>query len=320
MSVKVIEICDLKEDTKMNIAVFASHGGSDLQAIIDGCNSNQINARVAVVISNNEDSMALQRAKKENIPSYHLSVKKVGSEEILAQEIIEVLSKYDIEMIFLAGYMRMLHVSILEKYNNRIFNIHPALLPKFGGKGMYGMNVHNAVIEAGEKETGVTIHRVNAEYDSGEIVAQTKVPVQENDTPESLAARVLNREHEFLVEVISDIVDGKIHLGQNNPCRYYEWDEDSFVLPSEYILNEKSELADALKVFYEVGGLDFFNVEEPDCYASKWLEFLGELYAAIMDGEYIAVEKQCIIPLSEMEKKELAERGVPEIFLTNIGD
>lgn len=213
MPIKVIENCDSKEDAKMNIAVFASHGGSDLQAIIDGCNSNQINARVAVVISNNEDSMALQRAKKENIPSYHLSVKKVGSEEILAQEIIEVLSKYDIEMIFLAGYMRMLHVSILEKYNNRIFNIHPALLPKFGGKGMYGMNVHNAVIEAGETETGVTIHRVNAEYDSGEIVAQTKVPVQENDTPESLAARVLNREHEFLVEVISDIVDGKIKLG-----------------------------------------------------------------------------------------------------------
>lgn len=109
--------------------------------------------------------------------------------------------------------MRMLHVSILEKYNNRIFNIHPALLPKFGGKGMYGINVHTAVIEAKEKETGVTIHRVNAEYDSGEIVAQTKVAVAEGDTPETLAARVLEREHEFLVEVISDIVNGKIILG-----------------------------------------------------------------------------------------------------------
>ena len=109
--------------------------------------------------------------------------------------------------------MRMLHVSVLEKYNNRIFNIHPALLPKFGGKGMYGMNVHNAVIEAGETETGVTIHRVNAEYDSGEIVAQTKVNVMENDTPEILAARVLEREHQFLVEVISDISEGKIILG-----------------------------------------------------------------------------------------------------------
>jgi len=197
----------------MNIAVFASHGGSDMQAIIDGCKNNKIDANVAVVISNNGDSMALQRANKENIPSYHLSAKKFGSEEVLAGEILSVLEKHNIDMIFLAGYMRMLHISILEKYSNRIFNIHPALLPKFGGKGMYGMNVHTAVIEAKEKETGVTIHRVSAEYDSGEIVAQTTVPVLENDVPETLAARVLEREHEFLVEVIADIVVGKIVLG-----------------------------------------------------------------------------------------------------------
>ena len=197
----------------MNIAVFASHGGSDLQAIIDGCKVNKINAMVAVVISNNASSMALQRAKNESIPSYHLSAKKSGSEEALAEEILNVLSEYNVDMIFLAGYMRMLHTSILEKYNNRIFNIHPALLPKFGGKGMYGINVHTAVIEAKEMETGVTIHRVSAEYDSGEIVAQTKVPVLVNDTPEVLAARVLEKEHEFLVEVIVDIVEGKITLG-----------------------------------------------------------------------------------------------------------
>lgn len=197
----------------MNIAVFASHGGSDLQAIIDGCKNKLINAQVAVVISNNADSMALQRAENERIPHYHLSVKKLGTEEALAEEILEVLGKYDIDIIFLAGYMRMLHVSILDKYDNRIFNIHPALLPKFGGKGMYGMNVHHAVIEAKEKETGVTIHRVNAEYDSGEIVAQTTVPVLENDTAEVLAARVLEKEHEFLVEVLSSIVNGEIKLG-----------------------------------------------------------------------------------------------------------
>lgn len=197
----------------MNIAVFASHGGSDLQAIIDGCKSNKIGANVSVVISNNGSSMALQRANNEGIPSYHLSAKKFGSEELLAEEILDVLSKYQIDMIFLAGYMRMLHISILEKYTNRIFNIHPALLPKFGGKGMYGMNVHTAVIEAKETETGVTIHRVSPEYDSGEIVAQTTVPVHENDTPEELGARVLEKEHEFLVEVIADIVSGKIILG-----------------------------------------------------------------------------------------------------------
>ena len=197
----------------MNIAVFASHGGSDLQAIIDGCKNEQINATVVVVISNNKDSVALQRAKNENIPNFHMSAKKFGSEEILATEILNVLNQYNVDMIFLAGYMRLLHIDILEKYENRIFNIHPALLPKFGGKGMFGMNVHNAVINAKEKETGVTIHRVNAEYDSGEIVAQTKVAVMENDTPEILAERVLLREHEFLVEIISSIAEGKIQLG-----------------------------------------------------------------------------------------------------------
>ena len=197
----------------MNIAVFASHGGSDLQAIIDGCKNEQINAAVVVVISNNKDSVALQRAKNENIPNFHMSAKKFCSEEILATEILNVLDQYIVDMIFLAGYMRLLHIDILEKYENRIFNIHPALLPKFGGKGMFGMNVHNAVINAKEKETGVTIHRVNAEYDSGEIVAQTKVAVMENDTPEILAERVLLREHEFLVEVISSIAEGKIQLG-----------------------------------------------------------------------------------------------------------
>ena len=142
-----------------------------------------------------------------------MSVKTEGSENALADKILTLFEQYNVDMIFLAGYMKLLHESILEKYNNRIFNIHPALLPKFGGKGMYGMNVHTAVIDAREKETGVTIHRVSAEYDSGEIVAQTTVPVMESDTPETLAARVLEREHEFLVEVISDIADGKIKIG-----------------------------------------------------------------------------------------------------------
>lgn len=197
----------------MNIVVFASHGGSDLQAIIDGCKSNKIDARVAAVISNNGDSIALERAKREGIPAYHLSAKKFGSEEALSSKILEVLTMHKTDMIFLAGYMRMLHPDILEKYKNRVFNIHPALLPKFGGRGMYGINVHRAVIEARETETGVTIHRVSPEYDSGEIVAQTKVAVLGDNTAETLATRVLEREHEFLVEVISDIANGKIAIG-----------------------------------------------------------------------------------------------------------
>ena len=197
----------------MNIAVFASHGGSDLQAIIDGCTANRIPARVAAVISNNADSLALDRARAARIPACHLSAKLFGSEELLAQKILEALARYDIDMIFLAGYMRMLHPAVLDAYAGRIFNIHPALLPKFGGRGMYGIHVHEAVLAAGEDETGVTIHRVSPEYDSGEIVAQTTVPVLPGDTPETLAARVLEHEHSFLVEVVADIAAGKIRLG-----------------------------------------------------------------------------------------------------------
>jgi len=197
----------------VNIAVFASHGGSDMQAIIDGCKSHLIQARVVMAVSNNRDSYALERAKNEGIPAYHRSAKKSGSEEKLAEELLALLEKHQVDMLFLAGYMRMLHPSILEKYHNRVFNIHPALLPKYGGRGMYGINVHTAVIAAGETETGVTIHRVNAEYDSGEIIAQTTVPVLPGDSPEILAARVLEREHEFLVEVIADIAEGNIPLG-----------------------------------------------------------------------------------------------------------
>jgi phosphoribosylglycinamide formyltransferase-1 len=196
----------------MNIAIFASHGGSNLQAIIDSCKSEKINADVKLVISNNSDSMALQRAKNEGILGYHISQKVIPNNDELDRKILNILDENKIDMIFLAGYMKMLGVPVLQKYSNRIFNIHPALLPKYGGKGMYGMNVHKAVIQAKEKVSGVTIHRVNENYDSGEIVAQTEVQVMPNDMPEELATRVLEREHSFFVEVICDIVNGNIKL------------------------------------------------------------------------------------------------------------
>ena len=188
---------------KKNIAVFASHGGSDLQAIIDGCKTEQINARVCVVISNNSGSFALQRAKNENIPAIHISEKTAGGS--LAAITLNTLISYKTDIIFLAGYLKKIPDNVLEIYNNRIFNIHPSLLPKFGGKGMYGINVHKAVLDAGETETGITIHRVTAAYDTGEILAQKKVPIAANDTPETLAARVLTQEHIFIVEFLSQL-------------------------------------------------------------------------------------------------------------------
>jgi len=197
----------------MRIAVFASHGGSDMQAIVDGCKSGAIDASVCLIISNNSDSMALERARREDIDHFHLSAKVCGSEEKLEERVLQLLDEYQIDMIFLAGYMRKLGSRILDKFENRVFNIHPALLPKYGGKGMYGIHVHEAVIAAGEKESGVTIHRVNNQYDSGDIVAQATVPVLEGDDAETLAARVLVREHTFLVETIARIAKGEIPLG-----------------------------------------------------------------------------------------------------------
>ena len=194
----------------MNIAVFASHGGSDLQAIIDACKSGDLNAKVRVVISNNSGSLALKRAKNSGIPAFHFSTKVIKDVELLDKAVLDVLIENKIDIIFLAGYLKKLGSTILKAFDNRVFNIHPSLLPNYGGKGMYGLNVHKAVLDANEKETGITIHRVNDEYDDGEIIAQRKVPVLKDDTPEILAKRVLEQEHKFIVEILSEIIQGNI--------------------------------------------------------------------------------------------------------------
>ena len=191
-----------------NIAVFASGNGSDLQAIIDACQSGQLDAKVCAVISNNENAGALVRAKKHNIPAYHLSAKTHPEPAQLEQAVLDALTVNKTCLIFLAGYLRKIIPAVLATYAGQIYNIHPALLPKFGGKGMYGIHVHTAVLAAGETETGVTIHRVTTEYDKGTIVAQRTVPVLPDDTPETLAARVLQTEHVFIVEVLAEILNG----------------------------------------------------------------------------------------------------------------
>jgi phosphoribosylglycinamide formyltransferase-1 len=190
---------------KYKIAVFASGGGSGLQAIIDGCKNGKINAEVCAVISNNSKCGAMLRAKNENIPAYHLSAKVIEAPRELENAILNTLLSHETDIIFLAGYLKKIGASILQTFKNRIYNIHPALLPKYGGKGMFGINIHKAVIEAGETETGITIHKVDPEYDTGEIIAQCKVPIEKDDTPETLAARVLAREHIFLTEFLGGI-------------------------------------------------------------------------------------------------------------------
>jgi phosphoribosylglycinamide formyltransferase-1 len=196
----------------MNLGFFASHRGSNMQSVIDACNAGLLAAKPCVVISNNSDSEALARAWGENIPAYHLSSKVIADPEALDDTILLTLRRHEVELVVLAGYMKQLGPKTLANYKNRVINIHPALLPKYGGVGMYGMHVHEAVISAGDPETGVTIHLVDAEYDHGQVLAQCRVPVLPGDTPDTLAARVLEQEHRFLVETLQNIVSGQITL------------------------------------------------------------------------------------------------------------
>jgi phosphoribosylglycinamide formyltransferase 1 len=195
-----------------NLGFLASHDGSNMQAVIAACKTGVLNAKPAAVISNNGDSGALLKAKKEGIPYYHLSSKTHPEPEALDTTILSALVSNHVGLVILAGYMRKLGAKTLKHYRGRVLNIHPALLPKFGGEGMYGLRVHQAVLAAGEKETGVTIHLADKEYDRGAIVDQSKVPILPDDTAETLSIRVLEREHEFLVETISRIISGEISL------------------------------------------------------------------------------------------------------------
>jgi phosphoribosylglycinamide formyltransferase-1 len=202
----------------MNLGFLASGRGSNMQAVINACKSGQLAARPCVVISNNSGSGALDRAKRQGIPHYHLSSKTDPSPAQLDGAILDALQRHDVGLIILAGYMKRLGPRTLERYEGRILNIHPALLPKFGGQGMYGARVHQAILAAGEKETGVTIHLVDAEYDTGPIVAQCRVEVLVGDTVEALAQRVLGQEHSLLIETIGKIVSGDIVLQTRSKC------------------------------------------------------------------------------------------------------
>jgi phosphoribosylglycinamide formyltransferase 1 len=196
----------------LNLGFFASHGGSNMQAIIDSIKARRVDARACVVISNNSNSGALERAKNEGIPYYHLSSLTHPDENELQRTTLDILKLHSVDTIILAGYMKKLGKNILDEYKGRILNIHPALLPKYGGKGMFGIHVHEAVLAAGDKETGVTIHLVDEFYDNGRILAQKKVPVMPDDTPEALADRVLVEEHKLYSEVLHQISEGKIQL------------------------------------------------------------------------------------------------------------
>ncbi len=165
-----------------------------------------------MIISNNSNSGAIEKAKELNIPNYHISSANFNNEEEIDNEIVKKLAEHQVDLVILAGYMKKIGQQILSNYKGRILNIHPALLPKFGGKGMYGINVHKAVIEAGETVSGATIHIVDEEYDKGRILAQSEVPVLAGDSPEMLASRVLVAEHLLYSDTIKRIINEEIIL------------------------------------------------------------------------------------------------------------
>jgi formyltetrahydrofolate-dependent phosphoribosylglycinamide formyltransferase len=180
----------------VRVAVLASGGGTNLQALLDACGPGTP-ARIVRVVSNRADAGALERARRAGIPAVVLR------DPADAGELLAALG--DADLVVLAGYLKLVPAAVVARFPRRLVNIHPALLPAFGGPGMYGRRVHAAVLASGAAESGATVHFVDEQYDRGPIIAQRTVPVLAGDTPETLATRVLAAEHELLPQVVLDL-------------------------------------------------------------------------------------------------------------------
>ena len=186
-----------------NIAVLVSGGGTNLQSIIDGVEAGKINGQIKLVISNKEGAYGLERAKKHNIRAVF---------EKDAQAIIDIMKENKIDLVVLAGFLKILSPNFTRAFENRIINIHPSLIPSFCGKGYYGLKVHEAAIEYGVKISGATVHFVDENADTGPIIRQDTVEVFAGDSPQDLQQRVLKIEHKILSQVVADYCDDKIRL------------------------------------------------------------------------------------------------------------
>jgi phosphoribosylglycinamide formyltransferase-1 len=198
---------------KLRVGVLASGGGTDLQSLIDACEAGRVDGAVVVVVSNNSKAGALERARRHGIPAHHLSNYHYPDDADLDRAFVELLRSYGVNLVAFAGYMKKRGGEFIAAFPNRILNIHPALLPgPHGGPGKYGLRVHESVLAAGDKTTGVTIHLVDERYDHGPVVARREVPVLPDDTPESLQQRVLAAEHELYPAVLAGVARGEIDL------------------------------------------------------------------------------------------------------------
>ncbi|HTX19596.1 MAG TPA: phosphoribosylglycinamide formyltransferase [Bacteroidota bacterium] len=196
----------------LSIAVFASGRGSNFQALAEAVARRNIDARIVLLICNNSDAGAFSVARSFQIPALHLSQKQFPTQDHFAESILANLDSHGVDFIVLAGYMKKLDPRIIRRYRNRILNVHPALLPAFGGAGMYGHHVHEAVIAHHAPVSGATVHIVDEEFDNGPIVLQESIPVDATDTPESLAAKVLTIEHRLLPRAVELFAANKVHV------------------------------------------------------------------------------------------------------------
>ena len=194
------------------VAVFASGGGSNFQALIDKKNEGKLNVTFAVLIGNNSKAKAIERAQKQHIPTLHIAPSHFRDEIEYTEKLLAKLEAFSVDLIVLAGYMKMIPRAAIKKFQNRIMNIHPALLPSFGGHGMYGKAVHQAVLDYGAKVTGITVHFVDEEYDRGPIILQETAPVLDNDTADTLAERVLKVEHANYWRAVEAFAQNRIRV------------------------------------------------------------------------------------------------------------
>ncbi len=197
---------------RLQLGVLASGRGSNFESILKAIEEGRLLADARVLLSNRKSAGALEVAARHGVPALALSRKEFESDEAFDREIIRIFAQHGVNFVVLAGYLRLLTPALVHEFPNRILNIHPALLPAFGGKGMYGHHVHEAVLAHGCKVSGVTVHLVNEHYDAGPIVLQRCVPVVEGDTPEQLAARVLEQEHRVFAEALQLFAEERVFV------------------------------------------------------------------------------------------------------------
>ena len=196
----------------LRLTIFASGHGSNFRAILDNIEKGNLAAKIVLVLSNRSSAGALSTARERGIPALHLSQKQYESEGEYIKQLLKALEDHQTQIIILAGYLKKIPAAVIKHYKNRILNIHPALLPSFGGEGLYGHHVHQAVLDYGCKVSGATVHLVDEEYDTGPPIVQRCVPVLEGDTAETLSQRVLKIEHQIFPEAIKLFAENRIRI------------------------------------------------------------------------------------------------------------